>query len=502
MGLRRDTDRGAGGGRGARPWRRRPVSAALLCAVAAAAWLTPPAAAAEPTDVLVRVVGSTETLFEGPVLSEGHDIKASSDTEERACDGIDPLDPENVTLGPTPTAAAVDALAILGETFNGVWYPGYQDYLITRWGPETSGSWGVFVNDTLLEVGGCQYELHEGAEVLWSAGSMSRPLLGLFAEGSGVCSVPLIAKAELGVPWTAEVVSSQPKSGKPTLAPERAGSAPSAGAAVVPVQTAANGFEKPVEEAPEAAATNAEGKASLTFTTSGWHRIMAIARGTVRSNRIDVCVPAPGAEGCGAAPAEDDVRLPPEHGPTPEGFQPAPPELERKCEQPATHHQSEPTASESGNTNPPAVQTGGPPSNGPGTPVSSPAPANTATRSVRIDGLTLVPFAATSRALHYRGHWRRATERGALDGAVMLGAAGATVTVTLAPGRPAFILRDMPRSARVEVRARGRHRTYALRVSHSAAPRLLLAARRAHTGTVTLRVIAGTLGIDGVAVTP
>lgn len=499
MGLRRDTDRGVGGGRAGRRWR--PVSAALLCALAAAVWLTP-AAAAEPTDVLVRVVGSTETLFEGPVLTEGHDVEASSDTEERSCDGVNPLDPENVTPGPTPTAAAVDAMAILGETFNGAWYAGYQDYLITRWGPESSASWGVFVNDTLLEVGGCQYELGEGAEVLWSAGSMSRPPLGLFAEGTGVCSVPLIAKAKLGVPWAAEVVSYQPKSGKPTPAPERAGSSPSAGATVVPVQTAANGVEEPVEEAPEAATTNAEGKASLTFTTSGWHRIMAIARGTVRSNRIDVCVPAPGAEGCGAPPPEDDVRLPPEHGPTPEGFQPSPPELERKCEQPATRHQSEPTASESGSTNPPTAQTGGPPSNGPGTPVSSPVPAKPATRGVRIDGLTLRPVAATSRTLHYGGHWRRRTERGALAGAVMLGAAGATATATLAPGRPVFILRDMPRPARVEVRAGGHHRTFALRGSPSRAPRLLLAARRARAGAVTLRVIAGTVGIDGVAVTP
>ncbi len=452
----------------------------------------------------VRVVGNSETLFEGPVLTEGHDIEASSDTEARPCDGVDPLDPENVTPGPTPTTAAVDAMAIIGETFDGVWFSGYQDYLIKRWGAESSASWGVFVNDTLLNVGGCQYELQEGAQVLWSAGSMSRPPLAMFAEGTGVCSVPLIARAGMGVPWTVEVVSRKPTEARPAPAPERAGASPYAGAAVVPVQTAANGFETPLSESSEAVKTNAAGKASLTFTTSGWHRIMAVAPGTVRSNRLDVCVPEPGAEGCGVPPAEDDVRLPPEHGPVPEGFQPSPPEMERDCEQPATRHQPESTTSENGNTGTTAGPSGGPPANSGDASSGSPPPAATARAAadrLQIDGLTLVPLGAGSPKLHYRGHWRRRSERGALDGTVMLGTAGATVTVTLAPGRPALVLRDVPGAARVELRAAGDHRTFALRGSRSTAPRLLLGARRARAGTVTLRVLKGTVGIDGVAVT-
>jgi hypothetical protein len=482
MGVRRDTERGAGGNRLGRLSRRRPVAGALLCALAAAAWLVPASASAERTFVQVRVVGSTETLFEGPVWTEGHDIKASSDTEERPCDGIDPLDPENVTPGATPTAAAVDGMAILDESFDGVWYSGLQDYLITRWGPESSPSWGVFVNGTLLEVGGCQYELHEDDEVLWSAGSMTRPLLGLFAEGAGVGSPTLTAQAALNVPFTVEVGADTPKARKQVPPLERSDFAAKIGATVAPVQTAANGFETPLTEAAEAATTNAEGKASITFTSSGWHRIMATAPGTVRSNRLDVCVPAPATQGCGVPPAEDEPRRAP-----PEKSEPSPhTEPEVKSEEPI---QSEPKKGENATTGSPA-------------PVSSPAPVNTATRGLRIDGLTLVPFAATSPNLHYRGHWRRRVERGALDGAIMQGRGGATVTVKLARGRPAFILRDMPRAARVEVRAGGGHRTFALRGSRSAAPRLLLAAGRAHAGTVTLRVIAGTVGIDGVAVTP
>src|SRR6185295_6243691 len=39
-----------------------------------------PAAQAAPTEVNVRIEGKTETLFEGPILSDGHNIKGITDT--------------------------------------------------------------------------------------------------------------------------------------------------------------------------------------------------------------------------------------------------------------------------------------------------------------------------------------------------------------------------------------------------------------------------------------
>ena len=27
-------------------------------------------------------------------------------------------------------------MSLIGETFDGQWYPGYDDYFITRWGPD------------------------------------------------------------------------------------------------------------------------------------------------------------------------------------------------------------------------------------------------------------------------------------------------------------------------------------------------------------------------------
>ena len=497
--------------------RGRRVAVSILLVVAVAGlWAC--AAAAAPTEVRMRIVGRTETLFEGPLLTEGHEIEASSDTEERSCDGVNPNDPENVTPGPTPTAGAVDALSIIGETFNGVWYPGRDDYLITRWGPQAEAegeSWWIFVNDTLLGVGGCQYELHEGAEVLWSfGGAENRPLLALFAAGSDAASPPLTATAKLGVPFTVEVLSDKPKSGKPPNEPGRTGFSPyTRGAIVAPVLTAANGFERPLVEAPEAETTDTEGNASLTFTTTGWHRIMAVVPDTVRSNRIDVCVPAPGQEGCGPPPVEDETRslagIETEKGGGTEEHNCGESQAQGSSQESSTCPKSEnhapgesPPAGQSPPENGGQVHEGGAGSSGGPTAHAGTNASHTAASAIEINGLTLVPVASGSPALRYHGRWHRHSERGALEGAIMLGGTGATVTTTLAPGRPGFVLRDVRRTARVEVHAASYRAKFTLRGSSSIASRLLLAARRSRTGPVTLRIIAGTVGIDGVAVTP
>ncbi|HEV3323701.1 MAG TPA: hypothetical protein VG147_16110 [Solirubrobacteraceae bacterium] len=282
------------------------------------------AAQATPTQVNVRIEGRSETLFEGPILTEGHDVQASSDTRERSCDGINPNDPENVTPGPTPTAASVDAMSLIGETFDGVWYGGYEDYFITRWGPdqeEQGMSWGILVNNVFTDVGGCQYELSAGDEVLWVYNAFaSRPFLALFPIAAGYTSGarPLTATAELGKPFEVEVVDyNDQKEDKPPADPERAGSSPYEGADVSPVQTSAEGFEQIETTSPETVKTNTEGKARITFTTPGWHRIKATAvngkgeEDAIRSNRLDVCVPPKGSATCPDPFPEDQVRVPP-----------------------------------------------------------------------------------------------------------------------------------------------------------------------------------------------
>ena len=69
---------------------------------------TAPVAPAAPTEVNVRIEGHSETLFEGPILTEGHNVRAGSDKSApaagRRCNGLN--NNQNPTPGPTPTNRA------------------------------------------------------------------------------------------------------------------------------------------------------------------------------------------------------------------------------------------------------------------------------------------------------------------------------------------------------------------------------------------------------------
>jgi hypothetical protein len=294
------------------------------------------------TQVNVRIEGRSKALFEGTILTEGHDLNsykadggnAAEDLAEHPCDGTNKNDPENTTPGATPTAASVDAMNLIGEAdaLAGQWYGSFDDYYVVQWGQEAENAeagsryWGVLVNNVFTSVGGCQYELSAGNEVLWIYNAFdSRPILGLFAASEHYSSGtrPLTAQAQLDRPFEVEVDAyDEHGEGQPPPTPERTlkNTEPYEGARISPVSTSEKGFETVQTESPEAVSANSEGKASITFITPGWHRIMAGAplnakdeEAAIRSNRLDVCVPAPGETGCGALPAEDEVRTPPRY---------------------------------------------------------------------------------------------------------------------------------------------------------------------------------------------
>jgi hypothetical protein len=295
----------------------------------------PSLAQAASTEVNVRIEGRSETLFEGPVRVEPDLVRASSDTERRRCDGINSLDPENVAPTPTPTSASADALGLRGETFDGRWYPGFDDYFVTRWGadeqsPGESAYWGILVNDTFTGVGGCQYQLNGGDEVLWVYDAFkARPNLALLPEEADYISGPrpLTAMVPLGSPFRVEAVAFEDDvEDRPPATPGIAGSSPFADAEVAPVVTSATGSERVNVKATSTVTTNGEGKASILFAKPGWHRIKATVAGTsgeeaIRSNRIDVCVTGgdaseleaalEGASTCAEIPAADQVRTAP-----------------------------------------------------------------------------------------------------------------------------------------------------------------------------------------------
>ncbi len=281
-------------------------------------------AQAAPTEVDVRIEGKAETLFEGPILTDGHNVRAASDTVApktgRHCDGLN--NHANPAAGPTPTAASVDAMAILGEDFDGDWYPPFDDYFLTRWGPDAQNQaeneyWGILVNNVFTAVGGCQYQLDGGDEVLWIYDAFDgRERLALYPAGYSGGAAPLTATATLNQPFEVEVDTWEGyNEGSPPPAPIRT-TTPYQGAEVAPVITSGQGFQKVDTTSAATVVSGADGKASITFVTPGWHRIKATDVGAgedaaIRSNRLDVCVPQPPATDCGPLPADDQVRTPP-----------------------------------------------------------------------------------------------------------------------------------------------------------------------------------------------
>lgn len=331
---------------GARRWATVAVLATIVCAGVIA-----PAQAA-PVAVNVRIEGRSKTLFEGPILTEGHAVSSykgdggdeAEDLAEHPCDGINELDPENTDPGATATASSLDAMNLIGETqaMAGQWYPGFNDYFVKQWGSEAENaeadgrSWGILVNNVFTSVGGCQYQLSTGDEGLWVYNAFEfRPVLALLASGASYSrgERPLTATAQLGRPFGLEVLAYEDEAEDvPPAQPEATGAVPVAGAAIAPALTSAKGFEQLELDSPQTVTTDARGQASITFTTPGWHRLKAGApvnvesgeEEAIRSNRLDVCVPPAGASDCGEPPAEDRLRVPPRYrgaiGPEPESW--------------------------------------------------------------------------------------------------------------------------------------------------------------------------------------
>ncbi len=292
------------------------LAVALLPLLAAAP------AAALPTELNVRVEGAERTLFEGPLLTDGRTIRASSDDADRTCDATN--NGSSPTPGPTPTAATVDAMAVIGEDFDGQWYPGFDDYFVQRWGPDSEDAdtyayWGILVNGGFTPVGGCQYASAAGDDVLWAYDAFDmRPFLRLSAAGDPTAAPasPLpTAFVDEGDTLTVEV---ERYSGAMDGGPQ--GLDTVEGVAVAPVATdPVKRYQQPLVDAPAAVATDGDGSATISFSTTGWHRLKAADDALyVRSNRLDVCVRPADAIGCGPLPPDVLVRSAPGPDPDPD----------------------------------------------------------------------------------------------------------------------------------------------------------------------------------------
>src|SRR3954463_7115431 len=146
-------------GRGGSPRMKSRIGALAALGFALAC----PSAMAAPATVDLRVEGADDTLFEGTVRTDGHQIEQDKNGPQ-PCDGTN--GGANPTAGPTVTSALDHAVAWDG-TFNA----SFSDFLVSRIGPDKATDtqfWGTALNGTATELGGCQVQVKTGDDVLWA----------------------------------------------------------------------------------------------------------------------------------------------------------------------------------------------------------------------------------------------------------------------------------------------------------------------------------------------
>lgn len=240
--------------------RTRGARSVLATAVLAAALLATPSALAAPVSVNLRVEGRTQTIFEGPVTTDGHDVTTATGGTHH-CDGTnDNTEPQP---GPTATSALDDAARLGAFTWDGDYGNfGIDDFFIDRVQNDSadpnSEFWALFVNLGFASHGGCQQRVHQGEEVLWALQpfSVARALKLSGPED-----------ADTGQPLT--VLVTDGSTGQPQV-----------GATV-------NGVP-----------TGGDGKATLTFQNPGIYPLKAEMQDSIRSRAIVLCVDPPGADNC------------------------------------------------------------------------------------------------------------------------------------------------------------------------------------------------------------
>lgn len=124
-----------------------------------------------PVRVTLTVQGPDGVLFKGRIKTRGHDVTTASGGTHR-CDGTN--GGANPSAVPTPTAALDDAARKAHFTWDGTWYPAFDDFLVESVKNVSGGDtayWNISVNGTSTPVGGCQFKLDAGDDVAftWTA---------------------------------------------------------------------------------------------------------------------------------------------------------------------------------------------------------------------------------------------------------------------------------------------------------------------------------------------
>ncbi|KZS90432.1 hypothetical protein SISNIDRAFT_457581 [Sistotremastrum niveocremeum HHB9708] len=207
-----------------------------------------------PALVKLRVEGDVDTIFEAPVLTQGHNVTTAQGGTHH-CDGTN--FGVNPTPGPTCTSALDDgSLHQRRFIWDGPFDPpdfNFDDYLITSIGGVAQTDtqfWGILLDFQFTPVGGCQQQVTHGQEVLFAFDAFSK---NFFLKASG----PVVAK--VGKPVVVTVID---------------------GTTGVAIEGASIG----------GVLTDANGHASLTFGTVGLKKLKATRSDSIRSNAVEILV--------------------------------------------------------------------------------------------------------------------------------------------------------------------------------------------------------------------
>ncbi len=230
-------------------------------------------ALAAPITVQLRVEGSTSTLYEGAVSTAPVEDPPGIETTEggsHACDVKDNGSNGGFgTAAATPTTALNAAAFASGLAFDASWSSEFSDFDINRVGNDIANSegngeyWGYAVNYTNANVGGCQFQLAPGSEVLWAYNYFGLPHLLSLSGPAG---------ASIGTPFTVHVSDGQTGESLAgaTIGEELAGGVTAA--------------------LPGAPTTDANGNATITLSHTGAVKLKATRTESVRSNGLSLCV--------------------------------------------------------------------------------------------------------------------------------------------------------------------------------------------------------------------
>ena len=243
-------------------------------------------AAAAPVTVNLRVEGSAQTVFEGPVTTDAH-LVTGDGTGGKQCDGLNNGNPNHyAAAGPTVTGAFDDGSKLGPFTWFGTFGDfGTADFYIRQVAGESDSSstfWYLVRNWKGLKTGGCQEQVQQGDDVLVALTGFDPttyaafPLLDLRGAPSN---------AAVDQAFAVHVLAHDGNGGPATDA---------AGATVA------------------GKTTGADGSASVSFASPGVKRFKAERSGSIRSNSATVCVYVPGSGDCGTekAPSSDGTPAP------------------------------------------------------------------------------------------------------------------------------------------------------------------------------------------------